>query len=146
MRTRPTLLQFGEEGDESVGGKLRSVKCGRGQAAERVGDFCGGDGPSFIERFSDEELGERGSGSDGRDTALSFETHGRDFAGVDANREAKNVAANGIRDVHCSGGIREIAGVARILEMIDDSSRVHHKKYGKASAEIQRGIGGKMLP
>lgn len=119
--------------------------CGGRKAAERVGDFCGGDGPGFVERFSGEKLGERGSGSDGRDATLSFEAHGRDFAVFDANSEAKNVPADGIRDVDSSSGVGKIAGVARIFEMIDDGGGMHRRKYGKASAQIQRGAGSEIL-
>jgi len=122
------------------------VKCGWRKAAERFGDFRSGDGPGFVERFSGEEFGESGGRSDGGDAALSLETHGGDFAVIDAHGEAKNVAADGIRDVHRSRGVGKIACVAWIFEMIDNGCRVHRKKYGKGRAEIQRGVDGKILP
>lgn len=128
MRGANSLRQFGEEGGESVGGELRAVKSGLWQAAEGVGDLRSGDKACFVDGFAGEKLSERGGAGERGDTALSFEAYGGDFAVVEAGSESKNVAADGILYIDHGRRVGQIAGVARIFEMVEDGGGIHERK------------------
>lgn len=122
------LGQFCEQDLEGVGGKLRAVEGGLRQAAESIGDLRGSDVVSVGEGFPCHEPGKHGGACERGDATLRFEAYSGDFAIIDAGREAKNVAADGILDIDhgCCAG--QIAGVARIFEMVEDSGRIHEKE------------------
>lgn len=122
------LGQFGEEGDERVRSELRAVKSGLRQAAESVGNLRGRDAPRFVERFAGDKLRQRGSGRKRRDASLRFETYSGNFPIGDTHSKPKSIAANGIRDVDGSGRVWQIAGVARIFEMVKNSRGIHEEK------------------
>ncbi len=107
---------------------MRAVEGGLRQAAEGFGDLCGGDAASVVERFASEKLREHGCASERGNAALGFEAHGGNFGVFQAGGEAKKVAADGIGDVDHGRCVRQIAGVARIFEMVEDGGRVHEKE------------------
>lgn len=121
--------QFSEESGEGVGGELSAVEGGLFEAAERFGDLRSGDAAGFVERFAGEKFSQDGGAGESGDTALRFEAGFDDGSGIDACGEAKNVSADGIRYFDDGGCAGQIAGVARILEMVEDDSGMHRKKF-----------------
>lgn len=98
------------------------------EAPESFGDLRGGDVAGFLEGFAGEKLGEDGRAGKSADATLRFEARLGDCARVDLRRETKNVSADRIRYLNYGCGIRQIAGIPRILEMVENGGGVHRKK------------------
>lgn len=120
--------QFGEEGGERVGGELGAMESGLFQTAERFRNLRGGDAAGAIERFAREKFGQDGRAGKRSNAALGFEARFGNDSRINARREAKDISADGICHLNDGGRIRQIAGIARIFEMVEDGRRVHRKK------------------
>ena len=79
----------------------------------------------FGARFSRHPFRERGARRDGSCAAARFVAGFGGAVALEADGQAQNIAANGIRDLDRNRGRIEIADVARILEMIEKALAVH---------------------
>jgi hypothetical protein len=66
-------------------------------------------------------------------TAAAKKTRFRDAAAFDAHRELQDVAANGIADFYLGIRARKLAGVARILKVIENGVAKHPQEYSNAA-------------
>src|SRR5262249_30166608 len=79
----------------------------------------------FRARFSSHPLRERGTRRDGRRAAARFVARFGGPVALEAHRQPQNIATHGIRDFDRDRGRRQVADVARILEMIEKALAVH---------------------
>jgi len=121
--------QLAEKVAQSFRSELRAVKGGLRQSTQSFGYLCGGDAMSRLDGFTDDKLSQHRSAGYRRDAALRLEAHRRNCAVLDARSEAQNVAAYRIRYFDGGAGVREVARIARIFEMVEDRARVHGRKF-----------------
>lgn len=110
----------------TVDAQHRGVFGLRDQAADCGFDSGWVDRGELGARFSEHPFRERGSAGDGRRTAADFVGNLGDAAVLEARRESQDIAASGIGDFHRDSRRRELAHVARILEVIEKSFAVHY--------------------
>jgi len=68
---------------------------------------------------SGDQFGERGSGRDGSRAPANFEPALNDPTGFDEAGQAKDIAADGVRNLDRNRGRRQFTDVARIPEMLN---------------------------
>ena len=87
-----------------------------------------------------ELLGEQRSARDRGSAAAAQETRFDDAVALDAHRELQNVAANRIADFHFDFRAGKLAGVARILKMIENGVAEHRQEYSNGCLFFRRQI------
>jgi hypothetical protein len=85
-------------------------------------------------------LGEERSACNRGGAAAAQKARFRNAFPFDAHGELKDVAANGIADFHFGVGAGKLAGVARILKMIENSVAEHQRKYSNGDSLFRRQI------
>ena len=102
------------------------MKGGGWQIAEAAGNLLGRDGGDSGGGFADEHVGESRAAGDGGDTALGLKAGRGDAAfGVEAHGQPQDVSADRIGDIHGGGGVWQVARIARIAEVVEDSVVEH---------------------
>lgn len=117
---------------DGVGAKLGGVETGGRQAAERARDVIGRDGAGFGRRLTRQQIRQNRTRRDGRDAALRLEPSGADAAVFEANRKSQDIAADRIGDFDRGRGVRQVSGVVRVLEVIEERLTEHPKQYRAA--------------
>src|SRR5712692_69495 len=132
------LREFGEKSFDRILGELAAVKRRGRQLAERRGDFPGRNLARLGGRASGEQFGEKRTAGNRSHAAAGLETGFGDAAVFQANGKPENVAASGIADFtdgRCAG---KLSGIARVLEVVENSGAIHAKEYPKPAAYTQR--------
>ncbi len=127
--TRGALLrlrQFIEEKAESLCGKLRSVKGGWRERAQSFGNSFGRNRTRCSESAACEALRQERGASDGSCTTAAQEARFGDAAIFDSRGKLQNVATDRIRRLHLRARGRQLAGVARIPEVVQDQFAEHY--------------------
>src|SRR5438552_11946560 len=101
------------------------MKRGRGKASQRVGKLVRRKRACLGKRAAAQMLGEERSAGDRGCTPATKETHLGKAAVFHARGEFQDVAADGIRDFDGRGGVRKLAGIARLAEMIENGFAEH---------------------
>jgi len=94
-----------------------------------LGDGFGGKMPGFAEGLAQQQLGQNRTGRYGTDTTFSSEAGLNNVTILDTNRQAQDIATDGVAYVSGATRIFELAGVARILEVIQNDNCVHENEY-----------------
>lgn len=115
-----------KQGVDRVGSELCAVQSRRGKSTERLRDRFRGEGAGFGNRAAAELFGQEGSARNGCGAPTAQEPGLLDAAVRDSRRELQDIAANGIAYFDRGSGIGQLAGVARIAEMIENSFAEHH--------------------
>lgn len=119
------LSQFFEQKTESICSKLGSVKGGWRERAQSFGNGFGSNRARGGESAARKALRQERRAGDGCCTAAAQETRFGDAAIFDAQRELQDVAANWICRLHLRTGVRQLADIARISEVIQDQFAEH---------------------
>lgn len=127
-----------EQCADRVGGKLRAVERRGRKAAQHIRKrFCG-DGAGFGERAATEFFGQDRSGSNRCGAAPAEKARFRNTPIHNARRYLEDVAADGIAYFDGNACARELPGVARVAEVVENGFAEHLGSIPKAAAELQR--------
>lgn len=130
--------QLGQQCADSVAGELRGVKRRGRKAPERLRDLLGRDGTGVCRGFPGEQFRQQRRARNRGDAAARAEPRLGNSPRLDADGELEDVAANGILHGDGRGGSGERAGVAGILEMVEDGGAVHARSISPNSAWRKR--------
>jgi mutator protein MutT len=98
---------------------------GRLEAADGFFDDFRGDPFQFVAGFTCDQFGKGRSGGNGGGAAADLVTHFGDTIVFESNEQPQHVAAGGVGGVDPDGGRRKFAGIARILEMVEQTLAMH---------------------
>src|SRR5713226_9625640 len=132
------LPEFGEKSFDGILGELAAVKRRGRQLAERRGDLLGRNLAGLGGRASGEQFGEKRTARNRSHAAAGLETRLGDAAIFQANGKLENVAASGIADFNDGRCPGKLSGIARVLEVLENSGAIHPKQYPKPAAYTQR--------
>lgn len=91
-----------------------------GESSDSGFDIGGSKRPESAAVLPRDEFGERGAGGDRRGAAADLKACRCDAAAFDERREAKDVAADGVRDFDGDGWSGQFAHIAGIAEVLDE--------------------------
>jgi len=89
----------------------------------------GGDATRFRGRAAAEFFGQQRSARNGGSAAAAQKPGFGDAAGFETREEPEDVTANRIRNFDRCSGIRELAGVSRVAEVIENGFGEHFSSY-----------------
>src|SRR5713226_5212503 len=138
VNMRFELREFGEKSFDRILGELAAVKRRGRQLAERCGDLLRSNLVRLGGRASGEQFGEKRTAGNRSDAAAGLETSLGDAAVFQANGKLENVAASGIADFNDGRCPGKLSGIARVLEVLENSGAIHAKEYPKPAAYTQR--------
>src|SRR5712692_11992111 len=121
MLFRSELPEFGEKSFDGILRELAAVKRRGRQLAQRRGDLLGRNLAGFGRRASGEQFGEKRTAGNRRHAAAGLETGLGDAAVFQANGKLENVAASGIADFNDGRCAGKLSGIARVLEVLENS-------------------------
>jgi len=101
------------------------MKCCWRQTAQRLRERFGADGAGFEDGAPADLLGEKRGTGDGGGAATAEKSRFRDLAIDDSRGEFQDVTADGIVDFHYGSCARNLSGVARAAEVIEDGFAEH---------------------
>ena len=79
----------------------------------------------FFTSLAGHPFGQRGTGGDRGGTAARQKTRLQHAALREARRQPQHVAAGRVGDVHLDGGRRQLAGIAGVLKMAEQTLAMH---------------------
>ncbi|MGA8230038.1 MAG: hypothetical protein WB795_01050 [Candidatus Acidiferrales bacterium] len=85
--------------------------------------------PSFAWGFAQHQFGQNGTGSDSADATFGAESGLNNVTAYHTNRQAEYIAANWVGNIGGGGWVGHVAGVARVLEVIQYGTGVHKSEY-----------------
>jgi len=119
------LSEFIQQKTKRVCGELRAMKRCRRQPAQSFGDSLSSYRTGCCDSTARQTLCQDGGAGDRCRASAAQKTRFGDYAILDANRQLQRVAANRIRRLNFSRGIRQLAGVARIPKVVQHEFVVH---------------------
>ena len=93
-----------------------------------------------------QQFGQQRTASNCSGAAAGLEAHRGDAAVFDARGEAQDIAAGRVGDFHHGGGVFQVAGVARILEVVEDCGAVHGESIAERRAGFNARTSGAKAP
>src|SRR5208282_3127274 len=108
---------------------------GGGEAAERSGEGLGGEGREVAQFPSLDGFGHQRAAGDGGGAAAAEKADFPDGVVFDDGGQLEDVAADRIADSDFCVSRRQFTGVARVLEMVEESFREHRENYGSVGCE-----------
>src|SRR5437868_2241162 len=112
---------------------MAGVLARRRQSADGIHDLFARETSGGRERLPGEKLCQRGTTSDGSHTSLGAKLRLRDALLRDPELQRHDVATGRILDGRSGAGRGDVAGVARMLEVVEKPGRVHRRMTGLLS-------------
>jgi len=114
----------------------------RRQSVEGRFDGAGIDRDKLVEKAARDKLRQSGTGRDRRRATPGLEAHLADGAVCNVGPEAKNVAADGILDLHNESGRGQLAGIPRIAEVLEQplAVRAWHRPLDRPPAPPEENL------
>ena len=116
-----------------IGGKFGAVKCGSGKPAKGSRKRLRRKRAGLSQGAALDLLGEERSARDRSGAAAAQKARFRDTIAVDAHGELQNVTAHRIAHFHFGVGAGKVAGIARILKVIENGVAEHQQEYSNAA-------------
>jgi hypothetical protein len=114
-----------ERGHKDVECQLRGVSRGLRQAADGRDYILSLQLPGCMRRLSTNQFGQGRSTGHRRDAALGLESDINDLVALQLQAQADDVPAHRILDLRRRIGVGDLAGIARILKVIEQLRRIH---------------------